>query len=374
VSAIAFVTGCLASVPAGAALATAWPWLEEGLSARVRHGVASGSFWFVASLPFTAPLLTGIFSDQVFLAWSGTAGRVLPDALPAQHWMVDAACLVAVAMATWALLGGLRLLMRIRKLTAVATAGAVRGGQPELPSILADVPGPMLIGYRAPVIVLPRSAVAHPAAVMDALKRHEEAHAKRGDNWRLLAEHVVLAAMPWCAPLRALHDDTLAAREELCDAWALRGADKATRAAYARALVHTIRTHSMPGTVVSTMAGPLPAVRRRLFAILEEHASKPRVPWRRRLVALGIASMGVAVAIVVCGAGNGLETMAGLHGVALRFVPLGDGTSGQYHVSRWGGPVDARHDMAPGDYKVTFARDTSGRWLVTTVPTAGKVR
>lgn len=373
-NAIASVTGCLISVLAGGGLATAVSSVEDALSAKVRHRVASVSFWFVASLPLTAALFAGVLRDRAFLAWAGTAGPMLPDTLPAQDWMIVLARMVLVAMAAWALFGTVRLLTRLRQLLALG-AGSVQGKNSELPIALADVPGPLLIGYRAPVVVLPRSAVAHPPAVVEALRRHEEAHARRRDNWRLLAEHLVLTAMPWCAPLRALHDKTLAAREELCDAWALRGADDATRAVYARALLDAIRTHSMPFTAVATMAGPLPAVRRRLRAILDTPSPMPRMPWRRRIAAASIASIGIAAAVVVLMAGSGLETMAGINGLSLRFVPLRDRVSGDYHMSTWGGPrVDARHDIEPGNYKVSFARDSSGGWIITTVPMAGSMR
>lgn len=360
-NAIAVVTGCVCGVLAGAGMVAALAPLQDGLGAAARHRLASSAFWLTAILPLLLAGLGGLAVTANGQSLWVAATAVFTDTLPAQPWLATLArCTLYAGLAVGAA-GALRLARQIGRTgnlrKALHSERATR-----LPVATSNVPGPMLLGYRHPVVVLPEAAKTYPPAVARALVRHELAHATRCDNWRLLAENAAVALLPWCVPLRALHRMLLAAREELCDAVALRRADEPTRIAYGKALVEALRQSARRRALVSTMAGPMPAMRRRMAAILDPSFRPASLPWRQR----GIAGLALSLSVVAAAAawciGGGLETAAGLHGMAMRFEPL-HGMRGVYRITTLGGTAE---HLAPGAYKVRFARAPSGEWVVTT--------
>lgn len=366
-NALTVLTGCACGVLVGAGMAAALACVQDGLSARVRHACASAAFWLTATLPLPLVCLGDAFvTPNAQAVWS-RAAAVFSDALPAQPWLatlargllyagmaVAAAGMCRVARQVWRT-NGLRRALRPNEITRPAVA-------------TASVPGPMLIGYRRPVVVMPEAMQACAPGVLRALVRHEQAHAVRGDNWRLLAENAAMALLPWCVPLRALHRMLAAAREELCDAVALRDADEPTRIGYAQALVDALRHAATYHALGSTMAGPLSALRRRMDAILEPSCPTASPPWRQRGIAGMALSTGALAAALMWWIGGGLETVAGLHGMTMRFAAL-DGTGGVYRVTTLGGPAETgTHAFAPGPYQVRFTRTPSGEWMVRTSP------
>jgi beta-lactamase regulating signal transducer with metallopeptidase domain len=81
---------------------------------------------------------------------------------------------------------------------------------------------PLLAGARRPVILLPKALVARTeAARLELICGHELAHLKRGDNWRLLLEHLLGGLFWMVPPYAALRGRAAAVREELCDRLAL---------------------------------------------------------------------------------------------------------------------------------------------------------
>lgn len=368
-NAIALVTGCVCGVLAGAGMAAALARMQDTLVAAVRHRLASAAFWLTAALPFLLVCLGGLVATtNIQAAWS-TAAALFSDALPAQPWLATLArCSLYAAMIAVAV-GGLRLASQLWRTMRLRKALHPRADTWP-PLVAANVPGPMLVGYRHPVVVLPETAKACAPGVVDALIRHERAHAVRRDNWRLLAENTALALLPWCLPLRALHRMLSAAREELCDAIALRDADDSTRIGYAEALVDALRQSARHRVLYSTMAGTMPAVRRRMAAILEPSQTMAAPRWRQCGGAGAVLLLSMLAAATAWCLGAGLETAAGLHGMSMRFAAL-DSANGVYRVTTLGGPAAAgAAGFAPGAYTVRFTRSASGKWIVTTAAVA----
>lgn len=127
-----------------------------------------------------------------------------------------------------------------------AAARRLDTGRPEV-KVSAEIDQPLLAGLATPVILLPADLVARlPVERLVPICAHELAHLKRGDNWRLLAEHL-LGGLFWMVPPYAgLRARAAAAREELADALALDGATPAARRNYAEALIDVLRTRAAP--------------------------------------------------------------------------------------------------------------------------------
>jgi len=366
---IAFLAGCLAAMLVGVCWMAALSMVRSGLAARTLHRLAGIAFWTTAVLPLTSPWLASLVGASRGQVWWPVVEKLVPGALPAQVWLIDAARVGVAMLAATGLLAVTRLARRIRHIrTATATLrGALaRGGA----AVAADVPGPVLMGYRKPVVVLPARSMTLPAQVVDALVRHELAHARRHDNWRLFAEHLARAALPWCRPLVAIHDVMLSAREELCDADALASVDEATREGYARALVDILRRTSVAPVGMSAMAGHLPALQRRLSAIIDPSFASP--PLSRRRAVAAIATMAIALSATwgMGHLGSGVEAIAGEYGMSVRFVAEAGGERGVYRMTTIGGEPEAGtgSDRQGATYRVGFTQDRAGTWQVTTTP------
>lgn len=119
----------------------------------------------------------------------------------------------------------------------------------------------LLIGVRRPVVVIPARALEHmTAAQLHWVLAHEAAHARRGDNLRLVVEGLLRAVL-WFNPFVAWTAVLAAeAREQLCDQSVLSAADASQRRAYAETLLLALRLGSQP-QVVSTL---IPHGKRRL--------------------------------------------------------------------------------------------------------------
>lgn len=364
---VALVIACAGSVVAGGGMWLAWSCIAKDLGAAARHRMACTAFWSTATAPLLF-VLAGAAARPFAGAWNviGALGPFLPDALPAQAWIVTVADMAAIAVLLAGVVGSLRFAGRLHAAHRIGRA-LRRPTHVGIPVVTAAVVGPLLLGYRRPMVLLPDYVHAYPPLVIEALVRHERAHARRHDNGRLLAETLVMALLPWCWPLPHLHRLALAAREELCDASALDGADDATRAGYAQALVEALRRTARLPAAASTIAGPLPALRRRLDAILHPAPPRRMSCWRHAAMASAILGCGFMTAVATHGIGEGIETVAGMHGMTLRFRPLGEGTSDLFHVTTVGGPSMAREkSFPPGDYRVSFRRVRDGTWRVTT--------
>lgn len=149
----------------------------------------------------------------------------------------------------------------------------------------------LLTGLVRPVLVLPSSlAEASDDPAARAVIAHELAHLKRGDHRAVWGEEgllVLLAFNPFLPFVRARR---AAAREEACDALALRGAGAETRRAYARSLVEALRARadSSPTPALTFTGNPRSRAMRRLQSILTPPAAAGR-SIRFAAMAAGIA-------------------------------------------------------------------------------------
>jgi hypothetical protein len=124
---------------------------------------------------------------------------------------------------------------------------------------------------------------------------HEEAHARRGDNLRLLAESLLRAVL-WFNPFVAFAATLAAeAREQLCDQSVLDAADAAQRRAYAETLLLALRLGAQP-QIASTLITPgKRSISMRLKAIMS-----PAQPTPAKAVAsfVAIAAAGLSTCLV----------------------------------------------------------------------------
>jgi beta-lactamase regulating signal transducer with metallopeptidase domain len=127
-----------------------------------------------------------------------------------------------------------------------AAARRMDTGRPEV-RISDQIDQPLLAGLSTPVILLPAELVER--LDIDRLVpicAHELAHLKRGDNWRLLFEHLLGGLLWMVPPVALLRARAAAAREELCDALALDGAALDVRRRYAESLIEVLRARAAP--------------------------------------------------------------------------------------------------------------------------------
>jgi beta-lactamase regulating signal transducer with metallopeptidase domain len=288
----------------------------------------------------------------------------LPETVEAQAWIDVLAAALAAAWglgAAWHLFRIMRQLARIHLAVRLTPPEQVRATiRPVVFS--RHVRSPMLVGYSHPRIVLPEHLRNAEPRLVRLICAHEEAHARRRDNWRLSAEHALLAVWFWCTPLRHLHTHLLAAREELCDRDALRHASMADRRAYAHVLLSSWRP-STPPAPMSCMTDGMAHARRRLGSILDPSFSAHAPRSLRALSAAAIVFLGTTCVVAVTPAiSENLLTLSGNRGVSLRMTSVGDPRDGRglppardtYHVKVLGAPAGHGDDWVPGDYRVEF--------------------
>jgi beta-lactamase regulating signal transducer with metallopeptidase domain len=179
-------------------------------------------------------------------SWLWMLARSAP-ALLTVYAVGVAAC---VARLSWRWLALRRVLLEAQ----VPDPARLKGVASPLPiRVTEQAPSPLLIGVRHPVAVLPARALEHmTGAQLHWVLAHEEAHARRGDNLRLLAEGLLRAVL-WFNPFVACAAVLAAeAREQLCDQSVLSAADAAQRRAYADTLLLALRLGSQ-SQVASTL-------------------------------------------------------------------------------------------------------------------------
>ena len=108
-----------------------------------------------------------------------------------------------------------------------------------------DGEGPLAVGLRRKLIILPESALQLNRDALDAVLAHEIAHHERRDLWWLAAAEV-LKAIAWFNPLAHLIARALvASREDGSDDWAVRRTSN-DPFTYAQALLQSARMVAMP--------------------------------------------------------------------------------------------------------------------------------
>ena len=229
-------------------------------------------------------------------------------------------------------------------LTVRAAARRLDTGRPEV-KVSDQIDQPLLAGLTTPVILLPADLAAR--LDIDRLVpicAHELAHLKRGDNWRLLFEHLLGGLFWMVPPFAVLRARAAATREELADALALDGASPAIRRSYAENLIDVMRMRAAPALHPAfTGKGRKPTLMR-LKAITD-----PRDPaGLARRALLGLAGL---LAVALATAGSIALAQQSEAGSRSRTI-ISDDKSGQY--------VDIRSDYV----RVTNAELIKGRLKV----------
>lgn len=187
---------------------------------------------------------------------------------------------------------------RVREVVAeTARDFAIR---PPRVGISAATSEPLLASLGQARLILPLSLAGRQAdlTVTRAMVAHELAHLKRGDHHILWIEEILLALLAINPLMPVLRARRAAAREEACDAMALRGASPEARRAYARSLIEALRSRAAPRAsgglpaLTFTGAGKTTAMSR-LKAVMDP---SPGAGLGLRLLAMGLGSLVAALA------------------------------------------------------------------------------
>ncbi len=210
-----------------------------------------------------------------------------------------------------------------------AAARRLDTGRPEV-KVSDVIDQPLLAGLTTPVILLPAELVERlDVHRLVPICAHELAHLKRGDNWRLLVEHLLGGLFWMVPPFAAIRARAAATREELSDALALDGASPADRHGYAEALIAVLRGRAAPALHPAFTGKGRKPTAMRLRAIT--HPQDPASFTRRAL--LGLASL---LAMAVIASGSIALAQQGENQRGSRTI-ISDNGSGQY--------VEIRSDM-----------------------------
>jgi beta-lactamase regulating signal transducer with metallopeptidase domain len=172
---------------------------------------------------------------------------------------------------------------------ALANA-ATRVGLARAPAAVVsdEATGPFLIGFRKPLLVVPRWLLAERG--LDAALVHELAHVRRGDTWSRGFQLVVRTLFFFWPVVRWASDRLDAEREMACDQWVLARANTDERH-YVRVLVSLAKRSR--GELCGASAALLP--RRHALEERVELLLRPQ-PARHRVGAVtGVAVAGWAV-------------------------------------------------------------------------------
>ncbi|GEL72317.1 M56 family metallopeptidase [Myxococcus virescens] len=181
-------------------------------------------------------------------------------------------------------------------LEAEVRALSAAAGLRRVPGLLVSesVASPLATGLLSPVVVLPGRAVRRlPVAALRMALAHELAHLRRGDLW-LGWVPALAESLFFFHPLarRAAREYALA-REEACDAEAIRLTD-AELADYGE-LILAFGIARTPGTAAALGASAhVDALHRRLSMLEHVDAVPPRI---RRLLRVALSAMGVAALV-----------------------------------------------------------------------------
>ena len=183
---------------AALALPAVQPWQEDEA-----QGLFTTLGSFTATTPSEAALATATFD----------AVTIIPAIL----------AVGAVARLLWLALG----MWRVRSLIANATPSPVLAlptrelnqelGVDATVMISDELPGPATVGWRRPVILLPRAALTMPRAVQRAIICHELVHVKRHDWLQTIAEEIWCAALWFHPAARVIASRLSLARETVVD-------------------------------------------------------------------------------------------------------------------------------------------------------------
>lgn len=277
-------------------------------TARALPGLVLGLTVAGSALPAdtTAPVVE-ILTASPFVATAGAVvdgviarGPTAPNLIEAAGGLLIVAALAGLGQAATRQLLGRRRLARIVGRARPASTDLTlavwriaRSLDVRQPPVLvsAEVDQPLLAGLFEPAILLPAALVESlDADQLVTICAHELGHLKRGDNWRLLVEHLMAGLFWMVPPVAVLRARAAAVREELCDRIALDGAPLATRRGYAESLVEVLRARAAPTLHPAFTGKERTQIAMRLKAILEPRQAAG--PMRRAVLILtGLAAL-----------------------------------------------------------------------------------
>ncbi|WP_432457143.1 M56 family metallopeptidase [Cellulomonas iranensis] len=174
--------------------------------------------------------------------------------------------------------------------------GADVGG-PTPRVVVAPVPAPVVLGLRAPRVVLPVIDTDTPLVL-----RHEVAHLRRRDPAQRAVLVLVRAVHWWNPVVRRAVDAAVRSSEVACDAAATAHLGRAGRVRYARALLHAHPAAPAPGRPLVPALTEGHDVARRITTLFED---------RPRGRGIGVLALGAALVV-----GVGVPVWAGTGGGA----------------------------------------------------------
>jgi beta-lactamase regulating signal transducer with metallopeptidase domain len=287
-----------------------------------------------------APVRVVTLDPDAAAAGMATAATAGAGDAAAVSWAVSPAGLLLGAAALVALLRGLALVCRAVRLerlrrraapagpevAAAMAAEAVRVGR-AAPAVRvsAEAAEAMVVGLFRPCLILsPTLARTVDRPGVRAVLAHELAHLRRGDLRAVWLEEALLVLFAFNPVIPFLRARRAAAREEACDALALRGASPDLRRAFARLLLDALRSRAAP-PALSLTGAPRSSVMHRLQSVLAPAAPAGRTA--RGLVAASLA--GSVVAVLAASGAVAAQRQEVVRLVTVSAPPL-DGTAERY--------------------------------------------
>lgn len=230
------------------------------------------------------------------LQWLGGGGAARTSRLPGDpSGSFDLTRLFGMGWLSLSLATLAALVWSYRRLSS-ARAAAVAMRVDGYPVRVAERLGPAVVGFRHPVILIPRWVLEARAEERRLILTHEREHLASGDSWLLLWAALAVAAMPWNLPLWWQHRRLRAAVEADCDARVLaRGTD---RRAYGRILIRTAGDRPLLPLLSPAWGETTSQLERRIMNMTEK---RPAHPLLRSIPLLALALAVVATACDVVG-------------------------------------------------------------------------
>ena len=263
--------------------------------------------WLPGIVPTLRLPLSSAAENAFVLPWpgdvDGTAART--DSRPGEPLLTVRTLAFAWAAASLAMLAAVACTcVRLRGVRRRCTPAVVDGCD----VLLSTRHGPVVLGLRRPVIVLPSRVLAAPAEERALILRHEREHVVAGDVWLLFLGTLAVAAMPWNPALWWQHPRLRLAAEIDCDARVL--ASGTSRRAYGAVLLRTLGRE--PFSFLAPAWGEAKShLERRIIAMTTKQTSHRAL----RSLILGIGALCTGAAACDVAAGGAVAPSVAARGV-----------------------------------------------------------
>ncbi|MEZ4414940.1 MAG: M56 family metallopeptidase [Gemmatimonadota bacterium] len=252
-----------------------WSWVWAGVLALLLPLVRLSGVPWTADAATPPPPTEVVVLDGLQLTIPSSTGADRLD-----RWMVILWGLASALALAWVALAVLRLRRRARSWTPEVAAGEAVW--------ISEQTGPAVVGFWQPRIVLPRWALSAPG--LPLMVAHEREHVRAGDGRLLAMATMLVAALPWNAPLWWMLRRLRGAMESDCDQRVLRRAGVRLRD-YCELLLQVGSVRPVSGVPLPALSEPPSLLERRIDRMTG--GARLRVPV---LVALTV-SAGIALAV-----------------------------------------------------------------------------